>query len=83
MPSTMLCDNLSAMVLSHNLVIHTRIKHIKLEVYFVGEKVLLNKLKIWHVSALAQSCFFETTLILRGVLISTTFYSSSFIEYKL
>lgn len=36
---TLYCDNLSAVSLSHNLVLHSRTKHIELDIHFVREKV--------------------------------------------
>ena len=51
---TLLCDNLSVVLLSHNPVLHARTKHIELDLHFVREKVMANKLKIQHVPATAQ-----------------------------
>ena len=51
---TLLCDNLSVVLLSHNPILHARTKHIELDLHFVREKVMANKLKIQHVPAAAQ-----------------------------
>ena len=51
---TLLCDNLSAVLLSHNPILHARTKHIELDIHFVRERVMANKLKIQHVPASAQ-----------------------------
>lgn len=36
---TLYCDNLSDVSLSHNPVLHSRTKHIELDIHFVHEKV--------------------------------------------
>lgn len=36
---TLYCDDLSVVSLSHNLVLHSRTKHIELDIHFVREKV--------------------------------------------
>jgi hypothetical protein len=51
---TLLCDNLSAVSLAHNLVLHARTKHIELDIHFVREKVLAKQLTVLHVPASAQ-----------------------------
>lgn len=48
------CDNLSAVMLSHNPVLHNRTKHIELDVHFVREKVISKDLIVQHVPASAQ-----------------------------
>lgn len=48
------CDNLSAVALSHNPVLHSRTKHMELDLYFVREKVLNKSLSVVHVPALDQ-----------------------------
>jgi len=53
-PPTLLCDNLSAVLLSHNPVLHARTKHIELDIYFVRERVVAKKMRIQHVPATAQ-----------------------------
>lgn len=51
---TLLCDNLSAILLSHNLILCARTKDIKLDIHYVREKVVANPMYIQHVSAHAQ-----------------------------
>lgn len=41
LPQTLLCDNLSYVMLSHNPILHARIKHVELDIHFVREKLLL------------------------------------------
>lgn len=42
----LLCDNHSALALSHNYVLHARTKHLELDIHFVREKVSTKKLLI-------------------------------------
>lgn len=51
---TLLGDNLSNVLLSHNPILHARTKHIELDIHFVRERVMANKLKIQHVPAPTQ-----------------------------
>lgn len=51
---TLLCDNLSAVSLSHNPILHSKTKHIELDIHFVREKVLSKQLNILHVPAQDQ-----------------------------
>jgi hypothetical protein len=51
---TLLCDNLSAVALSHNPVLHSRTKHIELDIYFVRERVVSKQLNVLHVPARDQ-----------------------------
>jgi hypothetical protein len=53
-PPTLLCDNISAVSLAHNPVLHSRTKHIELDIHFVREKVLSKQLNILHVPATDQ-----------------------------
>lgn len=46
--------NLSAISLSHNPVLHSRTKHIELDIHFVREKVTSNAFRVVHVSAADQ-----------------------------
>ena len=48
------CDNLSAVSLSANPVLHARTKHIEIDLYFVREQVNKGKLEVRHVPALYQ-----------------------------
>lgn len=51
---TLLCDNLSDVLLSHNPVLHARTKHIELDIHFVRERVVSKCLAIKHFLATAQ-----------------------------
>jgi histone deacetylase 1/2 len=53
-PPTLLCDNLSAVSLAHNPVLHARTKHMELDIHFVREKVLSRQLQVLHVPATDQ-----------------------------
>ena len=48
------CDNLSAVSLAHNPVLHSRTKHMELDIFFVREKVLSKSLTVTHVPAQDQ-----------------------------
>ena len=48
------CDNLSAVSLAHNPVLHSRTKHMELDIFFVREKVLSKNLLVSHVPASLQ-----------------------------
>jgi len=49
-----LCDNTSTVSLAHNPVLHSRTKHMELDLFFVREKVLNKKLDVVHVPAMDQ-----------------------------
>lgn len=51
---TLYCDNLSAVALSHNPVLHARTKHMELDIHFVREKVVSQAMSVLHVPASAQ-----------------------------
>ena len=40
------CDNLSAILLSANPVLHARTKHIEIDLYFIREKVLKKQIEV-------------------------------------
>lgn len=44
-------DNLGAIVVSTNLVLHFKFKHVELDLLFVREKITVGKLKVGHVPA--------------------------------
>lgn len=44
-----LCDNMSTIALAHNPVLHSRTKHMELDLYFVREKVLQKQLQAVYV----------------------------------
>nr|KYP42460.1 Copia protein [Cajanus cajan] len=51
---TILCDNQSTIALSHNPVLHSRSKHMELDIFFVREKVLNKSLVVSHIPAQHQ-----------------------------
>lgn len=72
---TLLCDNLSAVLLSHNPTLHARTKHmIKLDIHFIREKVASKTLVIQYVPAadqMADSIFYQA----QGVCTSMGYHS--------
>uniref|UniRef100_A0A803P2D8 Reverse transcriptase domain-containing protein n=1 Tax=Cannabis sativa TaxID=3483 RepID=A0A803P2D8_CANSA len=48
------CDNQSTVLLAANPVLHARTKHIKIDLYFVRDKVLQRHIQVKHVPAQAQ-----------------------------
>jgi histone deacetylase 1/2 len=48
------CDNLSAVSLAHNPVLHSRTKHMELDVFFVREKGINKSLVVTHIPAQDQ-----------------------------
>ena len=48
------CDNQSTVALSHNPVLHSRTKHMELDIFFVREKVLDRSLIVSHIPATDQ-----------------------------
>lgn len=48
------CDNLSTVSLAHNPVLHSRTKHMELDIFFVRERVLSKTLMVSHVPAQDQ-----------------------------
>ena len=53
-PPTIWVDNLSAISLASNPVLHARTKHIELDVHFVRDKVLAKQLDLRHVPSVDQ-----------------------------
>jgi len=45
------CDNQSAVAVTHNPVLHSRTKHMEIDVFFVREKVLTQQLQVFHIPA--------------------------------
>uniref|UniRef100_A0A803P355 Uncharacterized protein n=1 Tax=Cannabis sativa TaxID=3483 RepID=A0A803P355_CANSA len=50
-PPVIWCDNLSTVLLTVNLVLHARTKHIELDLYFVREKIIHKLVQVKHVPA--------------------------------
>jgi len=48
------CDNLSAVSLAHNPVLHSRTKHMELDIFFVHEKVINKSLIVSHIPPQGQ-----------------------------
>lgn len=48
---TLLCDNMSLVIVSHNPILHAHTKHIELDIHFIHEHVMTDKLQIQHVPA--------------------------------
>lgn len=53
-------DNLSAIALASNPVLHARTKHIELDVHFVRDKVLAKEIELRHVPTLDQIAHIST-----------------------
>lgn len=51
---TIFCDNQSTVALSHNPVLHSRTKHMELDIFFVWEKVLSKTFQVDYVPSQAQ-----------------------------
>lgn len=64
-------DNLSAVALSHNPVLHSRTKHLELDIHFVREKVVGNALIVTHVPASQQVADALTKPLLSSLFLST------------
>lgn len=54
LPLTVLYENLSEVLLSHNQILHARTKHIELDIHFPHERAIAKKLKIQHVPSSVQ-----------------------------
>jgi len=48
------CDNQSAVFLAHNPILHTRTKHMEIDLFFVREKILAKQLSIVHIPCTDQ-----------------------------
>lgn len=51
---TLFCDNMSAVALSHNPILHACTKHMEMDIHFVREKVVSQALSVVHVPATSQ-----------------------------
>ena len=49
------CGNSSAVLLSHNPVLHNRTKHMELDIHFVRDKVIQGALDVVHIPSKAQT----------------------------
>ena len=49
---TIFCHNQSAVVITHNPVLHSSTKHMEIDIFFVREKVLAKKLQVYHIPAI-------------------------------
>ncbi|RZB70581.1 putative mitochondrial protein [Glycine soja] len=54
MTEVIFCDNQSSVALTHNPVLHTRTKHMEIDVFFVRERVLTKQLIVHHIPGLDQ-----------------------------
>ncbi|MCI37103.1 retrovirus-related Pol polyprotein from transposon TNT 1-94, partial [Trifolium medium] len=50
----LLCDNMSAVSLAHNPIMHSRTKHMEIDLFFVREKVISKQLSVLHVPGTDQ-----------------------------
>ena len=53
-PPVILCDNQSAVLLAHNPILHSRTKHMEIDLFFVREKVLAKQLSVVHIPGTDQ-----------------------------
>lgn len=53
-PVTLFCDNKSALQISHNPVLHERMKHIAIDCHFTGEKVLDGLIELAYIPTQQQ-----------------------------
>ncbi|KAK6148271.1 hypothetical protein DH2020_019183 [Rehmannia glutinosa] len=53
-PSTLYCDNQSAIYLTRNPVFHERTKHVEIDCHFVRQQVLAGKVKVVHMPSKFQ-----------------------------
>ena len=51
LPATpkLLCDNISAILLAANPILHSRTKHFELDLHFVRDSILKRKLQLTHI----------------------------------
>jgi len=53
-PISILCDNISAIIISKNHVMHSKTKHIRIKYHFLREQVLEQKVKLEYVPSKEQ-----------------------------
>ncbi|XP_058747018.1 secreted RxLR effector protein 161-like [Vicia villosa] len=49
-----LCDNQSAVLLAHNPILHSRTKHMEIDLFFVREKVIAKTIAVAHIPGVDQ-----------------------------
>ena len=49
-----LCDNQSAVMLAHNPIMHSRTKHMEIDLFFVRERVLAKQICVAHIAGVDQ-----------------------------
>lgn len=49
-----LCDNQSAVMLAHNPIMHSRTKHMEIDLFFVREKVIAKQIRVAHIPGVDQ-----------------------------
>jgi histone deacetylase 1/2 len=53
-PPRIYCDNQSAVLLAHNPILHSRTKHMEIDLFFVREKVLAKQVSVVHIPGTDQ-----------------------------
>jgi len=48
------CDNQSAVAVTHSPVLHSKTKHLEIDIFYVQEKVLSKKLHVYHIPTADQ-----------------------------
>lgn len=48
-PPAIYCDNLSAVLLAANPILHTKSKHFELDLFYVRDKLLQKKIHVSHI----------------------------------
>jgi hypothetical protein len=64
-PIPIYCDNISAIIISKNLVIHSKTKHIPTNYHFLHEQVVENNIKVEYVGTKEQVADILTKLLPR------------------
>ena len=49
-----LCNNQSIVLLTHNPVLHSKTKHMEIDLFFVREKVLAKQIQVLHIPGTDQ-----------------------------